>query len=169
MNAVNRRAVLSQRFERFSAIMNRLENHWQTVIFESTLDDELAVWCWVTRSGDYPSTDLTDVQIRDAMGPLMLAFKREVRMQLLVEYRDSLNGLTTHRRSTLDQTPQAKAFRNMHHPAPEGTVAEIAAKYNVSKSEVRKLKQAGRLHELALRGASHGSSDPLSNSPPSSG
>lgn len=33
-------------------------------------------------------------------------------------------------------------------PAPEGTVSQLAEKYNKSKSEIRKLKREGRLAEL---------------------
>lgn len=36
----------------------------------------------------------------------------------------------------------------MHKPAPEGTVDEIAKRFNVSKSEVRRLKREGKLSEL---------------------
>lgn len=44
---------------------------------------------------------------------------------------------------------KAKAnFKSMHKPAPEGTVKELAAKYGVSLSEIRRRKQEGTLHEL---------------------
>lgn len=41
-----------------------------------------------------------------------------------------------------------KSFEAMHKPAPEGTVDEIAKRFNVSKSEVRRLKREGKLSEL---------------------
>lgn len=37
----------------------------------------------------------------------------------------------------------------MHAPAVEGTVSELAAKYNKSKSEIRRLKAEGLLHTLS--------------------
>lgn len=40
------------------------------------------------------------------------------------------------------------AFNSQHKPAPEGTVKELAAKYNRSIGEIRKLKAAGELHTL---------------------
>lgn len=42
----------------------------------------------------------------------------------------------------------ANNFRAMNNPAPEGTVAELAAKYGKSKSEIRRLKASGLLHTL---------------------
>ncbi|CRP81746.1 hypothetical protein [Pseudomonas aeruginosa] len=48
---------------------------------------------------------------------------------------------------TREETPKKFCFANK--PAPEGTVRELAAKYGKSISEIRKLKAAGRLHELA--------------------
>ena len=40
------------------------------------------------------------------------------------------------------------SFKSMSKPAPEGTVAELAARYNKSLSEIRKLKRDGLLHTL---------------------
>lgn len=39
-------------------------------------------------------------------------------------------------------------FRTMNKPSEHGTVAEIAARYGISKSEVRKRRAAGTLDEL---------------------
>lgn len=39
-------------------------------------------------------------------------------------------------------------FNAQHAPSAEGTVAELMEKYGVSKSEIRRRKQAGTLHEL---------------------
>ena len=39
-------------------------------------------------------------------------------------------------------------LRASNKPDPMGTVAELAAKFNVSKSEIRRLKAAGQLHTL---------------------
>ena len=41
-----------------------------------------------------------------------------------------------------------KQLRNSNKPHEMGTVAEIAAKYGISKSEVRRRKADGTLHEL---------------------
>lgn len=44
---------------------------------------------------------------------------------------------------------QVKAeLRASNKPDPLGTVAELASKYNVSKSEIRRLKAAGESHTL---------------------
>lgn len=48
----------------------------------------------------------------------------------------------------LSRSSQAQDFKKMNQPAPEGTVSEIAEKYGISKSEVRRLKKEGRLQEL---------------------
>lgn len=42
----------------------------------------------------------------------------------------------------------AHKFRSMSKPAPEGTVAELALKFNTTKAHVRTLKREGRLSEL---------------------
>lgn len=41
-----------------------------------------------------------------------------------------------------------EGLKQMHKPAPEGTVDELAKKYGVSKSYIRNLKRENRLHEL---------------------
>ena len=41
-----------------------------------------------------------------------------------------------------------QSFKSMSKPAPEGTVAELAARYNKSLGEIRKLKRDGLLHTL---------------------
>jgi hypothetical protein len=51
------------------------------------------------------------------------------------------------RQKLLDQ------MRANQKPHEMGTVAEIAAKYNISKSEVRRMKQAGTLETLLLLNA----------------
>lgn len=43
---------------------------------------------------------------------------------------------------------QAKQFLQMHKPAIEGTVKELAQRYNVSIAEIRKRKKEGTLSEL---------------------
>lgn len=45
------------------------------------------------------------------------------------------------------------AHKERQQPHEMGTVAEIAAKYNISKSEVRRLKAAGQLHTLSKEDA----------------
>lgn len=42
----------------------------------------------------------------------------------------------------------ATQFRAMSQPAPEGTVAELAERYGLSKTQIRLLKRENRLHEL---------------------
>jgi hypothetical protein len=60
-------------------------------------------------------------------------FKRRDRMQREVKKREA----------------EVRAnFNSQHKPAPEGTVKELAAKYNKSLSEIRRLKAAGELHTL---------------------
>lgn len=39
-------------------------------------------------------------------------------------------------------------FKSQHKPAPEGTVKELAEKYQKSIGEIRRLKNAGLLHTL---------------------
>lgn len=41
-----------------------------------------------------------------------------------------------------------EAFVSQHAAAPEGTIAELAAKHGKSKAEIRRLKAAGLLHTL---------------------
>ncbi|WP_338923991.1 hypothetical protein V0M98_37895 (plasmid) [Pseudomonas silesiensis] len=64
-----------------------------------------------------------------------LAFKRRDRLQQEAKQREA-------------QT--RSAFNAQHKPAPEGTVKELAQKYNKSLSEIRRLKAAGELHTLVL-------------------
>jgi len=44
-----------------------------------------------------------------------------------------------------------KGFREMNKPAPEGTVRELAEKFNAPISQIRKLKAENRLHELTAQ------------------
>ena len=47
----------------------------------------------------------------------------------------------------LEAKKNAEEFKKRNQPHTLGTVAEIAAKSGISKSEVRRLKQEGRLEE----------------------
>lgn len=167
MNDVDRSVVLSQRLERFAKKIDNLAIHWQAILFTEDHDLELAVWCWQQRAKTLPPVTVPDELLLVAMAPLMAVFKRELRELVVGTYQTQLSGMKAHLQASLADSATAATFRTMNVPAPEGTVAEIAAKYNVSKSEVRRLKQAGRLHELTLNGASHGPSDQVSNPPPS--
>lgn len=50
--------------------------------------------------------------------------------------------------SRQQQKATREAFVSQHAAAPEGTVAELAAKHGKSKAEIRRLKAAGLLHTL---------------------
>ena len=67
-------------------------------------------------------------------------------------YRHALNRalLEEEKRFLAEAAEKAKtAFKAMHSQAPEGSVKELAAKYNKSISEIRRMKAEGRLHELS--------------------
>jgi hypothetical protein len=49
-----------------------------------------------------------------------------------------------------DRQELMASLRKTNQPHEMGTVAEIAAKYNISKSEVRRMKQAGTLESLQM-------------------
>ena len=53
-----------------------------------------------------------------------------------------------HRQAAEAEAIRAKWKKELHSPSEHGTVAEICAKYGVSKSEVRKHKSAGTLDEF---------------------
>jgi hypothetical protein len=48
----------------------------------------------------------------------------------------------------MSATLEAEQFRDMSKPSEFGTIAEICAKYGISKSEARRRKAEGTLHEL---------------------
>lgn len=48
----------------------------------------------------------------------------------------------------MHHSDEAHAFRDMSKPSEFGTIAEICAKYGISKSEARRRKAEGTLHEL---------------------
>lgn len=56
-------------------------------------------------------------------------------------------GIQGQQRKTTADLVKAK-FRDMHKPSAHGTVAEVAARYGVSKSVVRKMRAEGTLDQL---------------------
>lgn len=54
----------------------------------------------------------------------------------------------------LDHVALLEELRSHNQPHELGTVAEIAARFGISKSEVRRRKQDGTLNELTQRAAS---------------
>lgn len=67
-------------------------------------------------------------------------------------YRHILNKALLEEEKRLFKEAAEKArnaFKAMHSQAPEGSVKELAAKYNKSISEIRRMKAEGRLHELS--------------------
>lgn len=81
---------------------------------------------------------------------LLVQLKRRLLEKKLLQDRPVFDPFANRRR-LLDSPglTQAKTdFKAMNKPAPEGTVKELAAKYGVSLSEIRRRKQEGTLHEL---------------------
>lgn len=69
-------------------------------------------------------------------------FQCEAAMKMLAQFQRAL-------------LPEVSKMRKEHEAlvvesaTPQGTVAEIAAAHNISKSEVRRLRAAGQLHTLS--------------------
>lgn len=62
-------------------------------------------------------------------------------------YRSDIQAIFDHA-AKLDREALLKQLKDSNKPHEMGTVAEIAAKYGISKSEVRRRKTDGTLHEL---------------------
>lgn len=86
-------------------------------------------------------------------------------VQEIFNAADRHDSLTAFRREQAEERHQkqqkkatekrtADAFKSMSKPDPMGTVAELAERYGVSLSVVRKLKREGRLHELETQAVS---------------
>lgn len=93
--------------------------------------------------------------VRDLMGAditLALEMMKDDIRSGLMEHINKRNAQGERRsRKSAQQLQLEKAatqFRAMSKPAPEGTVAELAERYGVSKTHVRLLKRENRLHEL---------------------
>lgn len=88
-----------------------------------------------------------DETTRDKVA-LMLANMRMILSMDAGHTDEPSTGGTVRRNDIGDVTHMAAKVKTSMKPAPEGTVAELAEKYDKSKSEIRKLKREGRLTEL---------------------
>lgn len=90
--------------------------------------------------------DLMDSDITLALELL----KEDIRSGLMAHINRNAEGERRSRKSAqqLQFEKTATQFRAMNQPAPEGTVAEMAERYGLSKTQVRLLKRENRLHEL---------------------
>ena len=100
---------------------------------------------------EYKKVPETEDQIfNEDMDELLATLKRHVQMTLQrginQEEKRLLQEGKRIEKAKADQV--SKSFKAMSKPAPEGTVAELAARYNKSLSEIRKLKRDGLLHTL---------------------
>lgn len=86
---------------------------------------------------------LTESDILEAHAYLMVYITKAM------EFLEDLSRRFPDHSQSVTQEGSPKKFCFANKPAPEGTVRELAAKYGKSISEIRKLKAAGRLHELA--------------------
>lgn len=93
--------------------------------------------------------------VRDLMGAditLALEMMKDDIRSGLMEHINKRNAQGERRNRKSAQQLQfektATQFRAMSQPAPEGTVAELAERHGLSKSQVRLLKRENRLHEL---------------------
>lgn len=106
-----------------------------------TADTELRCALYHTSKREVPVTE-ADIQSEEVTAHLV---------HLKAEIRKIMGGAIEKgmKRDALMRSYEVRDnFKNMNKPAPQGTVAEIAAAYNVSLSRVRLLKREGRLAEL---------------------
>lgn len=106
-------------------------------------DEELKAMVFHRLSSQFPSeVDMNLPEVLAGVENIKAQLRREVQMLFELAAKEEQDD---HRRKVDGILEELKVS---HRPDPMGTVAEIAAKYNVSKSEVRRLKAAGQLSTL---------------------
>ena len=115
-------------------------------ILSGQYDEALGCLAFSKEFGKFAETEADLVLVQ----PFVERCKEHVRNVIQREF-DSLSAMPEP--SSRPAKPRcdpnlARQIRAMNRPAPEGTVAELSAKYGKSLSEIRKLKRDGKLHEL---------------------
>lgn len=104
-------------------------------------DKELSVTCFNILRKELPTSDedLDYPDVKAAVERIKDQFRREIQ---------GLFDLADKQEAAEAKEAKDKIMKDLHSPSTFGTVAEISAKYGVSKSDVRKHKAAGTLEQL---------------------
>jgi len=127
-----------------------------SIVAKETLRDDLLCFLFAVKKADTEATLELYNKVVEIAKLKILAKKEAIQELLLNEIAGENNFFSTHgmaghsRRLKSVESEEAKVFKAMNHPAPEGTVAELSERYGKSKSEIRKLKRDGQLHTLEL-------------------
>lgn len=103
-------------------------------------DTQLKSYLHFLWTGQHPvEADLDSPLANDRLESMRKELTRKQTRDLEGKHRAIQQGLAAR---------AAETVRAMNTPSPMGTVAELAAKFNKSKSEIRRLKAANLLHTL---------------------
>lgn len=80
----------------------------------------------------------------------VIATYNQLRGRIIDELRKTAREVTIKHRAEATKASELikSKFRDMHKPSVHGTVAEIAERYGISKSAVRKMRADGTLDQL---------------------
>lgn len=112
----------------------------------------LAGFLFNQRNGAFPRTQSHCITAVKLLPPFQQVLTEEVRKMRLSQAQFAS-------RMSAEETIEGWAWDHVQHycerqqPHEMGTVAEIATKYGISKTEVRRLKAAGQLHTLSKEDA----------------
>lgn len=121
-------------------ILSNIKHHYKGIL-AGDHDEVILCSFYHAKHSDAPTDPF---QIQDPLFVTQLATFKEA---LIDSLNSSLQQI--HERQQLrDQQARDLRFKNLHKPAPQGTVGDLAKHYNVSISYVRKLKRENRLDEL---------------------
>ena len=111
-------------------------------------DREISIAIYHREYGKLPTEeDLSDALVVENLNKLKNALRTIINRA--VSNLERLGAERSLREAKVAFNNAANNFKAMSKPAPEGTVDELAKKYNVSKSHIRMLKRENRLHELS--------------------
>lgn len=119
----------------------RLSPNAVAAVITGRLDTELKCALYMRQSLSYPEVEA------DIDHPEVLAALERLKEMLRAPIRRAFE-LEAERIQLEKQEERLARFRSANQPHEMGTVAEIAAKYGITKAEVRRRKAAGTLHEL---------------------
>jgi hypothetical protein len=112
-------------------------------ILNGQCDHEISVALFYKQHDKLPTEDdLKNEWVLSALDKMKSVLRGHIQKEI-----DSLTPASDLRESPTG-FPYIKTNMNIHAQAPEGTVSELAEKYNLSKSCIRKMKKEGRLSEL---------------------
>lgn len=143
--------ALSDKPEHMPLILLRTRNEVQEMIM---------VFSFHKQTGSLPSSE-DDVSVGwEFFEAIQDSLRRRIELAVMVsDFNEQLSSYPKQHRTDPKQQARINALVNQHKdaqkPHQHGTIAEITTKLNISKSEVRRLKQEGTLDAALDKHYSH--------------